>query len=287
VDGDAVKTLGVVGCGLMGSGIVEVAARAGQRVVVLESSDELVAAGRRRIEGSLGRAVERQKLAAEDRDEALERITSTTDAEDLGEADLVIEAATEDPETKAAIFRRLDEVTRPDVVLASNTSSIPIVELGAVTGRPDRVLGLHFFNPVPVMDLVEIVRSIATSEETVEFGRAYCAALGKRTVLSKDRAGFIVNTLLIPFLNDAVRMVDEGFASREDVDTAIHLGLNHPMGPLRLADLIGLDTYLGIAEILYAEFHDPRYAPPPLLRRMVTAGLLGRKSGKGFYTYDA
>lgn len=284
--GEDVRTLGVVGCGLMGSGIVEVAARAGQRVRYLESTEELVEAGRRRIEASTLRAVEREKLDAADRDELLGRIDGTTDVRDLADADLVIEAATEDRDTKLALFAGLDEVVGPDVVLASNTSSIPIVELGAATKRPELVIGLHFFNPVPIMGLVEIVRSIATADATVEFGRGYCGTLGKATVLSRDRAGFIVNTLLIPYLNHAIAMVEEGFATREDVDAAIQLGLNHPMGPLRLADLIGLDTCLQIANVLYDEFKEPRFAPPPLLKRMVTAGRLGRKSGRGFYEYD-
>jgi 3-hydroxybutyryl-CoA dehydrogenase len=284
--GDEVRAIGVVGCGLMGSGIAEVAARAGQRVVYLESDDDLVEAGRSRIEVSTLRAVERSRLTSEARDDVLARVTGTTDIADLADADLVIEAATEVRETKVEIFRRLDELTRPEVVLASNTSSIPIADLAAATKRPELVLGLHFFNPVPAMGLVEIVKAISTSDETVEFGRAYCVSLGKTTVLSRDRAGFIVNTLLIPYLNDAVRMLEEGFATREDVDTAIHLGLNHPMGPLRLADLIGLDTCLQIANVLYDEFKEPRFAPPPLLKRMVTAGHLGRKTGRGFYEYE-
>jgi 3-hydroxybutyryl-CoA dehydrogenase len=283
--GEDVRTVGVVGCGLMGSGIVEVAARAGQRVVYVEASQELVAAGRSRIEHSTLRAVERAKLEPVERDAVLERISGTTDVGELARVDLVIEAATEDRETKLAVFRRLDEITRPDVVLASNTSSIPIADLGAATKRPEGVVGLHFFNPVPIMGLVEIVKAITTGDDTVEFARGYCVTLGKTTVLSRDRAGFIVNTLLIPYLNDAVRMLEEGFATREDVDTAIHLGLNHPMGPLQLADLIGLDTCLQIAEVLYDEFKEPRFAPPPLLRRMVTAGRLGRKTGLGFYEY--
>jgi 3-hydroxybutyryl-CoA dehydrogenase len=282
-----VRSLGVVGCGLMGSGIVEVAARAGQRVTYLEATPDLVASGRARIERSLGRAVERGKLDAAERDAALERISGTTDVAAFGEVDLVIEAATEDRATKLEVFGRLGAVTGPEVVLASNTSSIPIVDLASASGRPDRVLGLHFFNPVPVMTVVEVVRAITTSEETVAFGTAYCATLGKTTVLSKDRAGFIVNTLLIPYLNHAMAMLDEGFATREDIDAAIHLGLNHPMGPLTLADLIGLDTCLNIAEVLYDEFRDPRFAPPPLLKRLVAAGHLGRKTGQGFYTYDA
>jgi 3-hydroxybutyryl-CoA dehydrogenase len=284
--GEDVRTIGVVGCGLMGSGIVEVAARAGQSVTFLEASDELVASGRHRVETSTLRAVEREKLSGTERDDVLARIAGTTDVADLADADLVVEAATEDRETKLDVFRRLDEITRPDVVLASNTSSIPIVDLAAATKRPELVVGLHFFNPVPVMGLVEIVKAITTSDETVEFARSYCVTLGKTTVLSRDRAGFIVNTLLIPYLNDAVRMLEEGFATREDVDTAIHLGLNHPMGPLALADLIGLDTCLLIADVLYDEFKEPRFAPPPLLRRMVTAGHLGRKTGRGFYEYE-
>ena len=284
--GEDVRTIGVVGCGLMGSGIAEVAARAGQRVVVLETSVELLEAGRARIERSLGRAVDRGKLADGDRTSVLGRIEGAVDPEAFGDVDLVIEAATEDRATKLDVFRRLGDVTKPETILASNTSSIPIVDLAAVSGRPDRVLGLHFFNPVPVMNVVEIVRAITTSDETVGFGRGYCSTLGKTTVLSKDRAGFIVNTLLIPYLNDAIAMLDEGFATREDIDAAINLGLNHPMGPLTLADLIGLDTCLQIGEVLYAEFKERRFAPPPLLRRMVAAGQLGRKSGRGFYLYD-
>ena len=284
--GQDVRSVGIVGAGLMGSGIVEVAARAGQRVTFLETTDALVAEGRKRIERSLLRAVERGKLEAAERDGVLERIDGTTDPGALADVELVIEAATEHRETKLEIFRRVAEITKPDVVLASNTSSIPIVDLASVTDRPDKVLGLHFFNPVPVMGIVEIVRSITTSDETVGFGRDYCAALGKTTVLSRDRAGFIVNTLLIPYLNDAIRMLEDGFATREDIDTAIHLGLNHPMGPLALADLIGLDTCLQIAEVLYDEFRERRFAPPPLLRRMVAAGHLGRKSGRGFYGYE-
>jgi 3-hydroxybutyryl-CoA dehydrogenase len=270
----------------MGSGIVEVAARAGQDVVFLESSTDLVEAGRSRVEASTSRGVERDRLGSDERDALLARISGTTDPGDLAGVDLVIEAATEDRDTKIELFGRLDELTRPDVVLASNTSSIPIAELGAATKRPELVIGLHFFNPVPLMGLVEIVKAISTSEETVEFGRSYCVSLGKTTVLSRDRAGFIVNTLLIPYLNDAIRMLEEGFATREDVDTAIHLGLNHPMGPLRLADLIGLDTCLQIANVLYEEFREPRFAPPPMLKRLVTAGYLGRKSGRGFYEYE-
>jgi 3-hydroxybutyryl-CoA dehydrogenase len=281
-----VRTVGVVGCGLMGSGIAEVVARAGQDVIVLETSEELLQRGRTRIESSTGTAVQRGRLTVDEREAALGRIRGTTDVEDLAAADLVIEAATEDHATKVGMFRRMDEVTKPEVILASNTSSIPIADLGAATSRPDKVLGMHFFNPVPAMGLIELVRAITTSEDTMAFGRAYGVLLGKTTVESRDRAGFIVNALLIPYLNGAVRMLEEGFATREDIDTAVHLGLNHPMGPLRLIDLIGLDTHLFIADVLFEEFKEPTFAPPPLLRRMVTAGRLGRKVGHGFYDYE-
>jgi 3-hydroxybutyryl-CoA dehydrogenase len=271
----------------MGSGISEVVARAGQIVVVLETSDELVERGRRRIETSTLRAVERGSLDAEERAAVLGRISLTTDVQDLADVDLVIEAATEDHDTKVVMFRRLDEVTKPEVILASNTSSIPIADLGAATSRPDKVLGMHFFNPVPVMGLIELVRAISSSDDTMAFGRAYGVVLGKTTVESRDRAGFIVNALLIPYLNGAIRMLEDGFATREDIDTAVHLGLNHPMGPLQLIDLIGLDTHLFIANVLFEEFKEPTFAPPPLLRRMVTAGRLGRKVGRGFYAYGS
>ena len=282
-----VRTVGVIGCGLMGSGISEVVARAGQTAVVLETTDELVERGRQRIEISTLRAVERGRLDAEERTAVLGRISMTTDVLDLADVDLVIEAATEDHDTKVGMFRRLDEVTKPEVILASNTSSIPIADLGAATSRPDKVLGMHFFNPVPVMGLVELVRAISSSDDTMAFGRAYGAVLGKTTVESRDRAGFIVNALLIPYLNGAIRMLEDGFATREDIDTAVHLGLNHPMGPLQLIDLIGLDTHLFIANVLFEEFKEPTFAPPPLLRRMVTAGRLGRKVGRGFYDYGS
>ena len=280
-----VRTVGVIGCGLMGSGISEVVARAGQTAVVLETTDELVERGRQRIETSTLRAVERGRLDAEERTAVLERISLTTDVLDLADVDLVIEAATEDHDTKVGMFRRLDEVTKPEVILASNTSSIPIADLGAATSRPDKVLGMHFFNPVPVMGLIELVRAISSSDDTMAFGRAYGVVLGKTTVESRDRAGFIVNALLIPYLNGAIRMLEDGFATREDIDTAVHLGLNQPMGPLQLIDLIGLDTHLFIANVLFEEFKEPTFAPPPLLRRMVTAGRLGRKVGRGFYDY--
>jgi 3-hydroxybutyryl-CoA dehydrogenase len=287
VRAEDVRAVGVIGCGLMGSGIAEVVSRAGQSAVVLETSDELAERGRQRIETSTLRAVERGRLDAEERAAVLGRISLTTDVQDLADVGLVVEAATEDHDTKVGMFRRLDEVTKPEVILASNTSSIPIADLGAATSRPDKVLGMHFFNPVPVMGLIELVRAISTSDDTMAFGRAYGVVLGKTTVESRDRAGFIVNALLIPYLNGAIRMLEDGFATREDIDTAVHLGLNHPMGPLRLIDLIGLDTHLFIANVLFEEFKEPTYAPPPLLRRMVTAGRLGRKVGRGFYDYES
>jgi 3-hydroxybutyryl-CoA dehydrogenase len=280
-----VKKVGVIGCGLMGSGIVEVCARAEIEVTFVEASDEFVRGGRERIERSVAKAVDRGKLSPEDGQAALGRVTGTTDFEALSDMELVIEAVVENLEAKLEVFRTLDRVTRDDVILASNTSSIPIVKLGAATARPDKVIGMHFFNPPPVMKLIELVRALTTSDETVEFARAFAERLGKVTVLSKDRAGFIVNLLLIPYLNGAVRMLEEGFATAEDIDAAVKLGLSHPMGPLELLDFVGLDTTLFIAEILYDEFKIPEYAPPPLLKRMVEAGRLGRKSGRGFFDY--
>jgi 3-hydroxybutyryl-CoA dehydrogenase len=282
-----VRTIGVVGCGIMGSGIVEVCAKAGFEVITVEVNDEAMARGRRRVETSMARAVERGKMDSAAHDAALARITSSASLDDLSDADLVIEAATESLVTKLGIFARLDEITRPDVVLATNTSSLPIAELATVTKRGEQIIGLHFFNPPPVMKLLEIVRALTTSDETVVFARALGARLGKTTVLAKDRAGFIVNFLLIPYLNSAIRMLDEGFATREDIDAGVELGLGHPMGPLKLLDLIGLDTAVHVSNVLYDEFKDPIYAAPTLLKRMVAAGYLGRKSGRGFYEYPA
>jgi 3-hydroxybutyryl-CoA dehydrogenase len=280
---EEVQRVAVVGSGVMGSGIAEVCACAGLDVMVLETTAELLSTARERIERSTRAAVERGRLDADEREAALRRVVGTTRLEELAPADLVLEAATEDVAVKRDLFARLDRVMRDEVVFGSNTSSIPIATLGSATTRPDRVVGMHWFNPVPVMGLIEIVPAITTSDETVAFARAFGERMGKRAVVSGDRAGFIVNTLLIPYLNDAVRMLEERFATAEDIDTAVHLGLNHPMGPLRLADLIGLDTCLNIAEVLYEEFRDPKFAPPPLLRRMVTAGRLGKKTGAGFY----
>ena len=278
--------VGVVGCGLMGSGIVEVVAKTGAAVTFAESSSELVDRGREAVERSVGRAVDRGKLGEADAAATLGRVAGVTDLGGLADVDLVIEAATEQLDAKLDIFRTLGEVTRSEVILASNTSSIPIVELAVASGRPERVVGMHFFNPPPVMALLELTPALTTSAATLAFARIYgTEVLGKTCVQAKDEAGFIVNRLMIPYLNDAIRLYEQGFASREDIDTAIHLGLAHPMGPLALTDLIGLDTTLSIADVLFEEFRDPRFAPPSLLRRMVVAGHLGRKSGRGFYDY--
>ncbi len=283
---DEVQKVGVVGAGIMGSGIIEVIARSGQDVVFVEISDEKVASGRGAVEKSTGRALDKGKLTEADREGILGRITGGSDVEAVAEVDLVIEAATEDLEIKKELFAAFDRLTRDDVILATNTSSLPIAELAAQTNRPDKVVGMHFFNPPPVLKLLEVVRGLQTSDETIEFARAYGERIGKTTVLSKDRAGFIVNFLLVPYLNSAVQMLDDGIASKEDIDAAVQLGLAHPMGPLTLLDLIGLDTALYISGVLYDEFKDPIYAAPTLMKRMVSAGYLGRKSGRGFYDYS-
>jgi len=281
-----VQKVGVIGCGIMGSGIVEVCAKAGADVTYVEVSDEKAERGKASIEKSLGKAVDRGKIPAEDRDAALGRITSSTDMGELADVDLVIEAATENLETKLEIFRTLDKVTRPEIILATNTSSLPIIQMAMVTERPDKVIGTHFFNPPPVMKLLEVIRAITTSDETVDFVKGFSERIGKTTVMAKDRAGFIVNYLLTYYLNSAIRMLDEEFATKEDIDTAVKLGLSHPLGPFELLDLIGLDTMMAVAEVLYDEFRDPDVSPPPLARRMVQAGFLGRKTGKGFYDYS-
>ena len=280
-----VKTVGVIGCGIMGSGIVEVCAKAGTEVTFVEVDDERVERGRARIEKSLARAVERGKLSEEDRAGAISAIHGTADFEDVADSDLIIEAATEHLDTKLEIFRVLDGITRDDIVLATNTSSLPIVQMATQTKRPDRVVGMHFFNPPPILKLLELIRAITTSDETMEFARGMAERLGKTVVVAKDRAGFIVNYLLTYYLNSAIRMLEEEFATKEDIDTAVKLGLGHPMGPFELLDLIGLDTMMAVAEVLYDEFRDPDVAPPPMARRMVHAGFLGRKTGKGFYEY--
>lgn len=280
-----IERVGVVGCGLMGSGIAEVSARAGKDVVVVESSAAAVQAGRQRLETSLKRAESRGKINSADA--VLNRIRVEDDFEALADRQLVVEAIVEDEQAKTDLFRRLDAVvTGSDAILASNTSSIPIMKLAVVTSRPERVLGVHFFNPVPVLSLVELVPSLLTSPETTERARAFVHEdLGKHAIDCQDRAGFVVNALLIPFILSAIRMLESGFATAEDIDQGLVRGAAHPQGPLALADLIGLDTTKAVAESLYEEFKEPLYAAPPLLQRMVDAGLLGRKTGRGFYTY--
>lgn len=280
-----IKKVGVVGCGLMGSGIVEACARAGYAVVVREVNEDLLQKGLSRLKGSMAKGVERGKLPQADMDAALARITGTTSLDDFQGCDLVIEAVLENMAEKKSVFAALDTLLAPQAIIASNTSSLCITEMASVTRRGDKILGLHFFNPVPVMPLLEIVRTILTSEETLTIAKQFGASLGKTMVVAKDAPGFIVNLLLIPYALDAVRALENGVASKEDIDTAIKLGLNHPMGPLTLLDFVGLDTTLFIADAMYQEFKDPRYAAPPLLRRMVLAGHLGRKSGQGFYDY--
>ena len=283
-----VNVVGVVGAGQMGGGIAEVCARAGVSVRLFDVDDDVVSRGLARINQSLGRAERGGRVTVAERAEALGRITSTTDLDALADAALVVEAVVEDEEVKLEVFRRLDAVVvDPDAVLASNTSSIPIMRMAMCTSRPDHVIGMHFFNPVPVLKLVEIVPCLLTSERTEQRARDFATeVLGKMTIRSKDRAGFIVNSLLVPYILSAVRMLETEFASAEDIDNAMMLGCAHPMGPLRLADLIGLDTVEAIAEAMYEEFKEPLYAPAPLLLRMVEAGLLGKKAGRGFYDYS-
>jgi 3-hydroxybutyryl-CoA dehydrogenase len=280
-----IKAVGVVGCGLMGSGIVEVAARCGYQVFVSEASEELLNNGLGRVRASLARAVSRGKVTHEEVDGALERIRGTTRLEEFGACDLVVEAVTEDMALKKEVLATLDRICPSHTILGSNTSCLCVTEMASVTRRGDRVLGLHFFNPVPVMKLLEIVRTILTSDETLETGRAFGESLGKTVVVAPDMPGFIVSRLLIPYLLNAIRAVGNSVASVEDIDQAMKLGTNQPMGPLELSDLIGLDTMLNIATQMFGEFKDPVYATPPLLRRMVLAGHLGRKTGKGFYGY--
>lgn len=280
-----IRTVGIVGCGLMGSGIAEVCARAGFSTIVREVDGEALKRGVERIERSLNTAVQRGKLAQTDRDAAWARITSTTDLGAFNQCDIVIEAVIEQLDEKQHVYRALDAVCPPHTVLASNTSSIPIVELANSTRRPSQVLGIHFMNPAPVMPLVEIVQAITTSDDTLEQARAFCGGLGKKVIVAQDQAGFIVNLLLVPYLLDAVRLFASGSASKRDIDRGMVLGCGLPMGPLTLLDFVGLDTVSFIAEILYQEYREPRYAPPPLLKRMVAAGRHGRKSGQGFYDY--
>ncbi|MFF4836998.1 3-hydroxybutyryl-CoA dehydrogenase [Streptomyces sp. NPDC001315] len=285
---EPVTRLGVVGCGLMGSGVAEVAALSGLDVRVAEISADATDAGRRRIAASLDRGVLRGKLTTHQRDQARARLTFTHDLGDLADRQVVIEAVAENRDIKTDVVRALDKtVEDAEAVLATNTSSIPIVDLAVATERPGRIIGLHFFNPVPVQQLVEIIPALTTSQETLRRTRALAEQLGKQPVQAPDRSGFVVNALLVPYLLGAVRMVESGSARPEDIDRGMELGRAHPMGPLRLLDLIGLDTAQAVAESMYEEFKEPLHAAPALLRRMVAAGHLGRKSGRGFYSYDA
>ena len=277
--------VGVVGCGLMGAGIAEVAARAGHDVVVVESDGDAVKRGRQRLETSLTRAQDRGRITSAE--EVLQRLVLGDDLDRLADREVVVEAVAEDEGVKATVFGRLDAVvTSPSALLASNTSSIPIMKLAMATSRPENVVGIHFFNPVPVLSLVELVPSLLTSPATLASARSFVVdGLGKEPIECRDRAGFVVNALLIPFILSAIRMLESGFATAADIDEGLVKGCAHPQGPLALADLIGLDTTKAVAESLYAEFKEPLYAPPPLLARMVDAGLLGKKAGRGFHTY--
>jgi len=278
-----IKKVGVVGAGIMGAGIVQVSAQSGYQVVVSEINDALLQKGLGTVDKFLARSVEKEKMTSAEKDEVMGRITGTTDVKDFKDCDLVIEAAIENLELKKQVFKQLDEICPPHALLTSNTSSMTITEMAAATKRMDKVAGLHFFNPVPLMRLVEIVTTIVSSEETVKVLREFSESLGKTVVIAKDTPGFIVNRLLIPYLLHAIRLYESGLASIQDIDTAVELGLNYPMGPFRLLDILGMDTTLFIADNMFNEFKDPAYAAPVLVRRMVAAGILGRKSGKGFY----
>ncbi len=280
-----VTRIGVVGAGFMGSGIAESAAAAGIEATVYEPDSAPLQRSRSALETSVARAVERGKLTEQDSEALIARVHYTSDFGELGDADAVVEAVTEDPRVKGLLFERLDQQLPEAQFLASNTSSIPIAELAAWTQRPERVLGLHFFSPVPVMKLVEVVVALDTADETVARAEAFASRIGKRAIRTKDRSGFIVNMLLVPYLMAAVRMYEDGFAAREDIDEGMRLGCGHPMGPLTLCDFIGLDVLYAVCDSLYEEFKRPEYAPPPLLKRMVVSGHHGRKAGQGFYTY--
>jgi 3-hydroxybutyryl-CoA dehydrogenase len=282
-----ITNVGVVGCGLMGSGIVQVTAQAGCQVLFVEANDELVKRGLGRLHETLEGLVSKGKLDAKARDATQARIAGTTRLEDLKSCDLVIEAMTENQPLKNETFAKLDRICPPSTILASNTSSCNVTAMAAATRRPGLVLGLHFFNPVPLMKLVEVVRTILTDDQAVQTAIEWVRALGKTPVQTKDSTAFIVNRLLVPFLLDAIRVYESGLASLEDIDAAMKLGCGYPMGPFTLLDLVGLDTTMYVAEVMFEEFREPRYAPPPLLKRMVIAGQLGRKTGKGFYRYTA
>jgi 3-hydroxybutyryl-CoA dehydrogenase len=281
-----IRTVGVLGCGLMGSGIAEVVARAGYTTLVREVNDDLAARGRAAIEKSLGRAVDKGRLDAAARDEILARISMTTALEDLRDADIIIEAVTEDIDVKNEMYRTLDAACPPHTIFASNTSSLTIATMAAATNRPHRFVGLHFFNPVPVMKLVEVVRTIAVEQDAYATAYDFARSLGKEPVEAKDSSGFIVNRLLVPYMLDAIRCLEQGLATTEDIDKSMTLGTGYPMGPFTLSDFVGIDTLYYIAEIMFEEFREPRFAPPPLLKRMVTLGYYGRKTKRGFYDYS-
>jgi 3-hydroxybutyryl-CoA dehydrogenase len=278
--------VGVVGCGLMGSGIAEVAAKSGFEVLVREVNDELLDAGKKRIRKSMDRAVDKEKLSGGDRDAAWGRLSFTTSVPDLAGCDIVIEAIVEELEAKNALFGELDALCGDATIFASNTSSLTVTDMAAATKRPDRFVGLHFFNPVPVMKLVEVVRTIATSDETFRRATAFSEALGKVPITAKDNSGFVVNLLLVPYMLDAIRQLERGVASIADIDTGMVLGCGYPMGPFTLCDFVGIDTLHKISEIMYDEYREERYAPPPLLKRIVAMGRYGRKTGKGFYDWS-
>lgn len=283
-----VRTIGVVGCGLMGSGIAEVAAKSGFQVLVREQNESFLKKGLGRIEQSLARAVSKGKLSAEEKTTVQAKIAGGIGLDEaLATCDLVIEAITEDIELKREIFRALDTICPASTILASNTSSISVIELAAVTRRPTQVLGMHFFNPVPVMPLLELVRTVQTDEATLDIGRAVGERMGKKMIVAKDAPGFVVNRLLIPYMLDGIRVYEQGLASREDIDNGMVMGANHPMGPLTLADFVGLDTTLFVADVLFEELGETRFKAPTLLRRLVSAGHMGRKSGRGIYTYHS
>ena len=281
-----IRSVGVVGCGLMGSGIAQVSAQSGFPTLVREVSEEALSRGFNAIRRFLQGGVEKGKIAASDAEGTLGRLRGVTELSELAECDLVIEAATEDLDLKRTVFELLDRTCGPSTILASNTSSLSITEIAAFTRRPDRVLGLHFFNPVPLMKLVEAVRTLQTAEEPWRAAVEWCGAIGKTVVTTEDRTGFVVNRLLVPFMLDAIRVYEQGLASRDDIDAAMKLGCGHPMGPLFLADFVGLDTTYAISRIMFEEFKEPRFAAPPLLKRMVLAGRHGRKTGRGFYDWS-
>lgn len=280
-----IERVGVVGCGQMGGGIAQVCAQSGYHVVVSEINDDLLKKGLTAIEAILNRSVQKEKITPQDMDAAMARINGTTDMKDFGDCDLIIEAAVENLDLKKKIFGELDKVSPEHAILATNTSCLSIIDMAVATKRPENVLGLHFFNPVPVMKLLEIVGTVVTTDETIETGKRFGESLGKTVITARDAPGFIVNRLMVPQILIAIEMLESGAATREDIDSGLSLGLNHPMGPLALADLVGLDTLLFIADGIYNEFRDRRYASPVLLKKMVTAGHLGRKTGKGFYDY--